>query len=97
MMEEEFSQDPSNDTQEFGDIDTFLNMYNHWQLEAYPVLFYFTIGVFSLLDYFFVVVGFALCANPFCCRKHVGPSYDPRWNLGVKHKKVIFQNLTDSF
>lgn len=62
MMEEEFSWDPSNDTQEFGDIDTFLDMYN---LEAYPVLFYFTAGVFSLLDFFFVVVGFSLCANPF--------------------------------
>lgn len=65
MMEEEFSRDPSNDTQEFGDIDTFLDMYNHLQLEAYPVLFYFTAGVFSLLDFFFVVVGFSLCANPF--------------------------------
>lgn len=92
IMEERFSQDPSNDgTQEFGNVDTFLNyiITNRCRFTLLcfiSLLEYFHCWTISLLGW-----AFHLCW-PICCRKPfkllkilVGP------NLGVKQKMESFK------
>ena len=55
---------------DFGDVDTLLNLWNNKWLEIYIVLFYRTIGTFYywnnlLLGCFFVAMGFSICVDLF--------------------------------
>ena len=69
MMEVEFSQDPSNDgTQEFGDVETLLNLYNNSLLGiCFPLFHYWTISSSNI--YCSGLFPFVLTN---CCRKYFG-------------------------